>query len=123
MTNSKYAHHYYLDMPPSVDVIHGHTILNEHTQVVNLEDLGLQLQQEFQAMLSQQNQQHWFYFANHQLVVDIPHFKFLVVNVNEFHYKKSEKFSELHPYFFVVFMNLLNLLQFYTDLTRLSEDG
>jgi hypothetical protein len=31
MTNSKYDRRYYLDMPPSVDVIHGHTILNEHT--------------------------------------------------------------------------------------------
>lgn len=30
MTNSKYDRHYYLDMPPSLDVIHGHTILHEH---------------------------------------------------------------------------------------------
>jgi hypothetical protein len=37
------------------------------------------------------------------------------VNVNEFHYKMREMFSELHPYFFVVFMNLLNLLQFYIE--------
>ncbi len=41
------------------------------------------------------------------------------MNVNEFHYKMSEKFSELHPYYFVVFMNLLNLLQFYIECNQI----
>jgi hypothetical protein len=38
--------------------------------------------------------------------------------MNEFHYKMSEKFSELHPDFFVVFMNLLKLLQFTLNVSK-----